>query len=379
MSQNNVSIHYISEKVSRVRWLPEQLQQSERFLTGSWDMDRNFVRLWRLHTNQFATANVTAGGPPELLPRCMDKVALEDDVTAMEFVDKDTLAVSCADGKSIQYPSLNPLILEIAGHLSLLKVHRAVEEDLLERTARSECLHSFRLLPEPAPCTDLAVYGHDIATCGEDGLVNVLTAGNLRQVKRTIEADSLALCALHFIGQQQLVAANRMGILRLLDVRVASAAQPKTAFMTACRDDKSSNFVSSLASHPMQPHILICGTEEGTITVWDLRNLQFPASYISAHTSTINEIGFHRRDPSKLFTASETGEVWMWTEQRSLGCEAPKDGSSAWLCGDRVKSLLKPQGVLQNISKPINSFDVHGTRFICGGDSEAVYLIDGLM
>jgi len=97
MSLANVSTHYISEKVARVRWLPEQLQQSERFVTGSWDMDRNFVRLWRLQSNQYATA--TESDNVDNVPRCMDKVAMEDDVTAMEFVDKDTLAVSCADGE----------------------------------------------------------------------------------------------------------------------------------------------------------------------------------------------------------------------------------------------------------------------------------------
>lgn len=80
-----------------MRWLPEQLQQSERFVTGSWDMDQNFVRLWKLQANQHVSGTDT--DRVNQMPRCMDKVAIEDDVTAMEFVDKDTLAVSCADGE----------------------------------------------------------------------------------------------------------------------------------------------------------------------------------------------------------------------------------------------------------------------------------------
>ncbi|XP_017101743.1 nucleoporin Nup43 [Drosophila bipectinata] len=359
----NVSTHYISEKVSRVRWLPEQLLQSERFITGSWDMDRNFVRLWKLQSNQYATANTAAAADNvELMPRCMDKVSMEDDVTGMEFVDKDTLAVTTADGR-----------------LSLMNVQRAVEEDQMHLTARSEQLHSFQRSQEPAPCTDISVYGTDIATAGEDGCVNILSASNIRQVKRNIEADSLALFAVSFVSQNQLVAANRMGVIRMLDVRVASEAQPKVNFMVACKDDKSSNFVSSITSHPMQQHILLCGTEEGSITVWDLRNLEYPASYLNAHSSPITDIGFHRKDPSKLFTAAEAGEVWMWSENKVLTCDNPKDGSSAWLSGDRVKSLVGVEGVLTNIRKAINSFDVHGTRLVCGGDSEAVYLIDDIV
>ncbi|KAH8382344.1 hypothetical protein KR009_002968 [Drosophila setifemur] len=361
MSLNNVSTHYISEKVAKVRWLPEQLQQSERFITGSWDMDRNFVRLWRLQSNQYAMSDASVANV-EHTPRCMDKVAIEGDVTGMEFVDKDTLVVSCSDG-----------------HLSLFNVQRAVEEDQMQRKVRSERLHCFQRSLEPAPCTDLSVYGTDIATVGEDGCVNIVSANNIRQVKRTIEADSMALFAVNFISHQQLVAANRMGLIRMLDARVASEAQPKITFMVACKDDKSSNFVSSLTTHPMQQHVLLCGSEEGSITVWDLRNLNYPASYISAHSSAINEIGFHRKDPSKLFTAAEGGELWMWPENKVLACDNQKDGSSAWLSGDRVKSLVGVEGVLTNIRKGINSFDVHGSRLVCGGDTEAVYLIDDLV
>nr|XP_016940061.1 nucleoporin Nup43-like [Drosophila suzukii] len=360
MSMANVSTHYISEKVARVRWLPEQLQQSERFVTGSWDMDRNFVRLWRLQSNQYATA--TESDNVDNVPRCMDKVAMEDDVTAMEFVDKDTLAVSCADG-----------------HLSVFNVQRAVEEDQMQRTARSERLHCFQRSQESAPCTDLSVYGTDIATAGEDGCVNIVSVGNVRQVKRTIEADSMALFSICYISQHELVAANRMGVIRTLDGRVATEAQPKLTFMVASQDDKSSNFVSSLSTHPMQQHILLCGSEEGSITVWDLRNLNYPASYLSAHKSPINEIGFHRKDPSKLFTAAEGGEVWMWSENKVLGCESSKkDGNSPWLSGDRVRSLVDVEGVLTNIRKAVNSFDVHGSRLVCGGDTEAVYLVDNI-
>ncbi|XP_033163920.1 nucleoporin Nup43 [Drosophila mauritiana] len=358
MSFANVSTHYISEKVSRVRWLPEELQQSERFVTGSWDMDQNFVRLWRLLSNQYATAT---DSDVDQIPRCMDKVRMEDDVTAMEFVDKDTLAVSCADG-----------------HLSVFNVHRAVEEDQMQRTSRSGLLHCFQRSQEPAPCTDLSTYGTDIATAGEDGCVSIVSVENVRQVKRQIEADSMALFSICYISQQELVTANRMGVIRVLDGRVATEAQPKTTFMVASQDDKS-NFVSSLAKHPMQHHILLCGSEEGSITVWDMRNLSYPASYLSAHKSPINEIGFHQKDPSKLFTAAEGGEVWMWSENKVLGSDYTKDGHSPWLSGDRVRSLVDVEGVLSNIRKSINSFDVHGSRLVCGGDTEAVYLVDNIV
>ncbi|XP_034660950.1 nucleoporin Nup43 [Drosophila subobscura] len=355
MSFPKVSSHFVSEKISAVRWLPEQLHQSDRFVTSSWDMDHNFVRLYRLQSNQYADTSV------DYIPRCNDKVAMEADVTAMEFVDKNTLAVSCADG-----------------HLSLMNVQRAVEEDQLQRTARSERLHYFRYSNKSAPCTGLSVYGGDIATVGEDGCVNIMNASNVKQVKRTIEADSMSLLSVCYISQQQLVTANRMGIIRVLDARAATGAQPKLSIGVASEDEKSSNFVSALSTHPMQQHILLCGTEEGSITVWDLRNLECPASYLSAHDSPITDIGFHRKDPSKVFTAAEAGEVWMWTENKLIGERNLQDGSSAWLSGDRVRSLINVDGVLTKIRKSINSFDTNGSRLLCGSDTEAVYLIDNI-
>ncbi|KAH8264500.1 hypothetical protein KR038_009151 [Drosophila bunnanda] len=379
MSSTVVSTHYISEKVARVRWLPEALHQSERFVTGSWDMDRNFVRVWKLQSNQHVSA--TGTDDVDQIPRCMDKVPMEDDVTAMEFVDNSTLAVSCADGMFVGLSTIvgNKIFEHHIGHLSLMNVQRAVEEDQVQRLARSGRLHCFQRSQEPAPCTDLAVYGTDIATAGEDGCVNIVSSENIRLVKRSIEADSMALFSLCYVSHQELVAANRMGVLRMLDARVATEAQPKIGIMLPCRDDKSSNFVSSITTHPSQQHILLCGSEEGTITVWDLRNLEYPASYISAHDSPINEIGFHRQDTTKLFTASETGEVWMWSENRAYGGDANrKDGNSPWLSGDRVRALINVEGVITGTRKAMNSFDVHGSRLVCGGDTEAVYIIDNI-
>ncbi|XP_068156843.1 nucleoporin Nup43 [Drosophila tropicalis] len=353
----NVSIHYVSEKISKVRWVPEQLQQSERFISGSWDMSKNFVRIWRLQSNQHQFDNPDVS--LDFTPRCNDKIAMQDDVTGLEFVDHNTLAVGCADG-----------------HLSLFNVQRAVEEDKLQFQARSERLHSLKRSDRSAPCTAIAAYGSDVATVGEDGVLNVLSANNLKQVKRSIDADSISLFAVAYVNQHELVTANRMGVLRMFDTRLSSEAQPKIAFMAACEDDKASNFVSALTVHPMQQHILMCGSEEGTVTVWDLRNLAYPASYLTAHNSPINDIRFHSKDPSKLFTAAEGGEVWLWSENKVLNDTHQKEGNSAWLSGERVRTLIDLGGVLTNTRKSVNSFDVHGSRLVCGSDTEAIYIVD---
>lgn len=94
MADAKVNTFFISEKISKVRWVPEQLRESERFLTGSWDMPKNFVRIWRLQRNQYDDSEYN-----EYVPRCCDKLALNGDVTGVEFVTDETAIASCSDGK----------------------------------------------------------------------------------------------------------------------------------------------------------------------------------------------------------------------------------------------------------------------------------------
>lgn len=49
MSQN-VHGTFVSEKISKIRWRPDQFENSQSFVTGSWDNDENTIKLWKLVT-----------------------------------------------------------------------------------------------------------------------------------------------------------------------------------------------------------------------------------------------------------------------------------------------------------------------------------------
>lgn len=193
-------------------------------------------------------------------------------------------------------------------------------------------------------------------------------------------------------------------------------------------DDKRSNSVTCITYHPNQKHIVsvrcwillkmsliflvyskvFCGSEEGTLTIWDLRQPAFPASYYTVHeNSAVNDIAFHHTDPTKLLTASEAGELFQWSHKTNPANErldgqiiaTESENLNPWLSGQRTKSRINvSQPIetrnnlftefvyvsfvfqlvrhLEGIRKSINSFDTSGTRIICGCDNEAVYLID---
>lgn len=95
---------------------------------------------------------------------------------------------------------------------------------------------------------------------------------------------------------------------------------------------------------------MLSGCEEGSITVWDLRNPSYPASYLTAHESAISEIAFHETDPTKLFTAAEDGELYQWSHNSTAQIlDGGVDGhlkydemesSSPWLSGERIKNKI---------------------------------------
>nr|XP_014086192.1 nucleoporin Nup43 [Bactrocera oleae] len=350
---------FVSEKISKTRWLPDNLQASERFLTGSWDMPSNFVRLWRLQQNQYADDY------NEFVPRCSDKQSFNSDITGIEFITTDLAVVSSCDGR-----------------ITVLEIKCAVEDDILQQNAQSEVLHKFAASGDAAPCVAVSVFEREIATVGEDGRLNLISANDVKKIRRTLEADSIALTAVKYVNPHEVLTANRMGVIRMFDTRATDEEVAVTAFMTSCEDERRPNYVSALTSHPTQPHIVLAGSEEGSITVWDLRQPGYPASYLSAHTSAITEIGFHHREPSKLFTASECGELWLWQQQSDIGMtnmEKPvAENVNPWLNGERAKNRINVTCLISNLRKPINTLDASGSKLICGSDSEAIYLIDNI-
>jgi nuclear pore complex protein Nup43 len=131
--------------------------------------------------------------------------------------------------------------------------------------------------------------------------------------------------------------------------------------------------------------------------VFDLRQPLFPAAYLTAHTSAICEIAFHK-EPNKLFTASESGELWQWAQNTTPSLmDYDVDAGNPWLNSERAKSKINvsvalPEkdvlsisflpfqvtSLISGIRKSINTFDTHRSKIICGSDNEAIYLIENL-
>lgn len=208
-------------------------------------------------------------------------------------------------------------------------------------------------------------------------------SANSQKIVTTLEdTDSITQTAIRFINYKELITGNRLGIMKSFDLRSGSK-EPSAVFALSCEDEKKSNAVTSITHHPTQHHIILAGSEEGAITVYDLRQPSFPSSYLCAHDFAITELMFHPTQPDKLFSASANGELWKWTQNMmqtiSQEYDSRNQGEStnSWLNGERAKNKISITTMLSGLRKSITSIDCSKqSRVICSCNNEAVYLID---
>ncbi|XP_058445492.1 nucleoporin Nup43 [Malaya genurostris] len=365
---SKVNSTFISEKLSRIRWIPEHYDESTAFITASWDLNINNIKVWKLYRNDYADDE------NEFVPRCTAEICFAGDISGLEFVDERSVVVS-----------------NTKGFVSFITLDRDKDEDNLQERHRFVNLHKFDTFESSndAPCTALSVHETDVATVGEDGRLNIISTVGQKVLRTISNADSCTLNCVAFLSPLEVLTGNRMGIIKCFDIR-AESHKPSHSFAVSCEDEKRSNSVTCLAYHPTQRHIILAGSEEGSITVWDLRHKQFPASYLKAHEHAITELAFHKTQPSRLYSASEGGELWQWNQNtfptatgnllnsavNGSGLETTE--TNPWLNGERAKSKINVTSLLSGIRKAINSFDSCRSKVICGGDNEAIYLVENL-
>lgn len=141
-----------------------------------------------------------------------------------------------------------------------------------------------------------------------------------------------------------------------------------------------------IVHHPTQRHLAIAGSENGSLTVWDLRVNTYPACLLNAHSAAVSEIQFHPDHPERLFTCSANGEIWHWntasmSKQITNTVSAMSLNESTinpWLMSDEAKSNLEVTSLMADLHKSINSLDCNKNKVICGCDNEAIYIINNV-
>nr|CAD7576609.1 unnamed protein product [Timema californicum] len=335
---------FVSEKINKVRWKPEDLVDSEFFVTGSWDNEENHLMLWK--------------HPP-----------VEDDLDI--------------------YP-LHISTLSYAGDVTELKLANALV--VLSSTAEDGEIE-VRISEKPPP-----VHPTEIRTSiSPSSAVELNTTSVLANyATEADEADNSSLHCVCFLKHNEVITGNLRGQMKIWDLKSPSKTAASTFMLSG-----DQVCASCVVNHPTQCHLVLAGGEDGCLTVWDLRHNTFPVTLLSAHTDTaveinttsalanyateaVTELHFHPERPEHLFTCSLSGEFWHWNTTsmvRSSQVSSISDltiEENPWLSSESAKHRLEVTSLMPQLHKPINSFDVNKTRAVCGCDNEAVYMFTRL-
>lgn len=331
---------FVCEKISKVRWKPEDLVESESFITGSWDNETNQLVYWLYASTE---------EDPDFYPSKVADLQFEGDVTELKFINNNTFAATSS-----------------SGFAKLYRIDTSAPS--IKETMCWDKIHYFEF-GGSSPCTGLACFEEDIATVGEDGRLVLLTARQNRPVRRIEKADSCSLRSVCFLKHNEVLTGNLRGQMKVWDLK-SSSDKPTSTFMLSGEQIGA----SCVTHHPTQRHMVLAGGEDGSLTVWDLRHNTFPVTLLSAHSDTVTELQFHPERPEHVFTCSASGEVWHWdTSSMSRSDENP------WLSTDAAKHRLEVFTLMPQLHKPINSLDINRNKVVCGCDNEAVYVFKGVM
>jgi len=362
------NVKFVSKKISRVRWRPRadvKSSASTIFATGSWDDQQNVISIWKVWDRVTTSHMGTDEAFLEHEPQKIYELPHIGDVTDMQYMSPDQLAVASSAGR--------------------VSVYRHSHNGELKPVGVWDNLHSFGP-SDPAPCTCLASRDAEwLVSGGEDGKLKLVSVGQRQPVQVIGDTDSCTINAVTFLKQMEVLTVNSFGHLKTFDLRQEPGKRAKIFTVSEGQHTP----LLCMDKHPGQEHVVATGGEDGMLTVWDLRKEKFPMTLLEAHTGAMWEVKFHPQDPHHLFTCSDDGSLWHWDGSafgsepvsnffHNKGKESDKSEgiSSPWLNLETSRQKLEIASLLPNKSLPVNSLDIETSSLICGTDSETIYSID---
>ncbi|KAG7190344.1 hypothetical protein KM043_006457 [Ampulex compressa] len=337
----NIQGTFVSEKISKIRWKHEDFSEAKTFLTGTWDNPVNKITYWTFQMND----------DEESYPAIVSSYAFLGDVTEIKFISKDFFVASSS-----------------LGSVRLLQISENPYSQFKEHMAW-EFIHNFKT-EDYASCTALSTFEQDIASVGEDGKINLLTAGQKKPVRIIENADSCSIHCIDFLRHSEILTGNLRGHMKVWDIR-SDQDVPATTFMLS---DQVKTEATSIAHHPTQRHIVVAGGGDGSLTVWDLRHNTYPISQLNAHAKAVSEILFHQDRPENLFTCSVSGELWHWNNTQNTKLKLDS-ADMHWLNTVGTNGKVNVMSLCSAMHKPINSIDINRSTLLFGCDNEAMYIV----
>lgn len=90
-----INCSFVSEKVAKIRFVQEKYKEIDTFVAGSWGSNTNSIGLWKLSKDDLSNDD----NDFDYTPKSIAKVAIDGDVTGMEFLNNETIVCSTSSNK----------------------------------------------------------------------------------------------------------------------------------------------------------------------------------------------------------------------------------------------------------------------------------------
>ncbi|EDO33534.1 predicted protein [Nematostella vectensis] len=360
---------YVGHKISKARWASARqgsLEPSDTFTTGGWDDHRNRLSVWQIEDIPAEPGAVTGTTPNE--PILVADTEHIGDVTDIQYVGPESVVVASS-----------------SGNVSLYQYNTKRKVIYIEQVWERMHFH----LDQSCPCTSVATSqtSSDIITAGEDGRLNVLKTGNQNPIRFYDSADSTSINDITFTTTSEVVGVTFSGQVKMWDLRNRNNKPSRTMLLSGDRVP-----LLCVDKHPTQPHLLAAGGQDGVLSIWDMRQEQYPVTLLEGHSAEVWEVKFHPQKADHLFTCSEDGSVWQWDgtsmsapsghstlhgiTSNTLNLTSAADTSvSPWLSVDATKHRMETYSLLADNRLSINCLDIESRHLLCGSDCEAIFVI----
>ncbi|XP_043203975.1 GATOR complex protein WDR24-like [Amphibalanus amphitrite] len=113
--------------------------------------------------------------------------------------------------------------------------------------------------------------------------------------------------------ETQLATAATNGQVVLWDLNKASRNKQDHVFSEHKRTCNKVTF------HPSEPHVLVSGSQDGTMKLFDVRKRDVAVTF-QGNTESVRDLQFNPSQPNTLAAVSENGQVQLWDKARADRC-----------------------------------------------------------
>ncbi|KAF9195311.1 Nucleoporin Nup43 [Haplosporangium sp. Z 767] len=305
MTRKEINQFTVPRKVSKVRWLEKAAFPTKdlHFATSlhldgkaSFKTDTsNTIVIWSCQNQRQFEITRAEDVKSTFVPFKLAEASHQGEVLDMRVIEgQDPLLVTASSTG------------EIGLYKSKLQASRRADSPSIEfvDTHRHHGFHN----KDTAEATSLSVRPqalNEIASVGEDSRLVLLSIDNIQKSLQRSDHIGAGFSAVCWRSSSSLAVTTKIGQLRLFDRRDISKPVLLSTPKSYQRDP-----LTCVAQHPTEPYRLATGNEDGSVAVWDVRNLSQPEiAGIKVHNSIVWEVQFHPNQPDKLLSCSQDGSL----------------------------------------------------------------------